>query len=339
LTSPPPVALVASPPSLPPFQIPHPTNLCLWPGCRCLQKEYLSFYDLDFHIKTYHARQCPWPTCNTQRSFRRRSDLLRHMESVHSGARRFICDSPGCSKSYSRSDKLTAHRRTHSTTTSRRPVPDINARAFGIRDSIHMDIRGFSFSQTEPTQGRNSGPRPGPVEPSTKLSQEEVMDSLGDSPQGPTYSFDQIRSSRTNPNDSQMSYHTLPSRSDGSDRSNNPALCSPTHVPEDPDSRNGENFSGAHVLLQTKYMDNVAGIGTHASNPIASGRSYSLSSQVPVSMGSLWLHPSPVMNSMDLWGSADYHLDLERDLPFSPIITYPLLFSGQANSLSVKHLR
>jgi len=298
LTSPPPLALVASPPSLPPCQIPHPTNLCLWPGCRCLPKEYSSFYDLDFHIKTYHARQCPWPTCNTQRSFRRRSDLLRHMESVHSGARRFICDSPGCSKSYSRSDKLTAHRRTHSTTTSRRPVPDINARAFGIRDSIHMDIRGFSFSQTEPTQGQNSGPRTGPVEPSTELSPVQFMDSLGGSPQGPTYSFDQIRSSRTHPNDSQMSYHTIPVRSDCSDRSNNPTLCSPTHVPEDPGrigAHGGEDFSGAHVLLRTDNMDNMAGIVSPTGNPMASGRSYSLSSQVPVSMGSMSLHLSPMM--------------------------------------------
>jgi hypothetical protein len=314
LTSPPPLALVASPPSLPPFQIPHPTNLCLWPGCRCLQKEYLSIYDLDFHIKTYHARQCPWPTCNTQRSFRRRSDLLRHMESVHSGARRFICDSPGCSKSYSRSDKLTAHRRTHSTTTSRHPVPDINAKAFGIRNSIHMDIRGFSFSQTEPTQGQNSGPRSGPVEASTELLPMQFMDLLGDSSQGPTYSFDQIQSSRTNPNDSQMSYHAKPARSAGSERSNNPAL---THMPEGSDSWNGQDVSEAHVLLQTDNMDNMAGIGTDTSNPIASGRSYSLSSQVPVSMGSLWLHPSPVMSSMDLWDSADYHLNLERSAIFA----------------------
>jgi hypothetical protein len=315
LTSPPP--LLASTPPLPPFQIPHPTNLCLWPGCRCLQKEYLSFYDLDFHIKTYHTRQCPWPTCNTQRSFRRRSDLLRHMESVHSGARRFICDSPGCSKSYSRSDKLTAHRRTHSTTTSRRPVPDINARAFGIRDSIHMDIRGFSVSPTEPTQGQNSGPRTGPVEPSTELSPVQSKNSLGDSLQGPTYSFDQIRSSRTLANDSQMSYHTLLVRSDGSDRSNNPALCNPTHVPEDPDSRNGEDFPGAHFLLQTNNMDNMAGIATPLSNPMASGRSYSLSSQVPASMGSLSLHLSPRMNSIGLWDSAEYHLDFQRSAIFA----------------------
>jgi hypothetical protein len=276
----------------------------LWPGCRCLQKEYLSFYDLDFHIKTYYARQCPWPTCNTQRSFRRRSDLLRHMESVHSGARRFICDSPGCSKSYSRSDKLTAHRRTHSTTTSRHPVPDINARAFGIRDN-YMDIRGYAFLQREPTQGQNSGPRTG------------LIDSLGDSPQGPTYSFGQNRSPRTHPNDPQMSYHARPARSAGSERSNNPALCSPTHIPDDSDSWNGQDVSGAHVLLQTDNMDNMAGIGTPTSNPMASGHSHSLSSQVPVSMGSLSLHPSPMMNSNDLWDSADHHLDFQRSAIFA----------------------
>lgn len=316
LTSAPPPLASTSP--LPPFQIPHPTNICLWPGCRCLQKEYLSFYDLDFHIKTYHTRQCPWPTCNTQRSFRRRSDLLRHMESVHSGARRFICDSPGCSKSYSRSDKLIAHRRTHSTTTSRRPVPDVNARAFGIRDSIHMEIHGLSVSPTEPTQGQNSGPRTGPVEPSTELSPVQFMDSLGGSPRGPTYSFDQIRCARTHPNGSHMSYHTIPVRSDGSERSNNPAMCSPTHVPSDPDSRNGEeDFPGAHVLLQTNNMDNMAGIATPTSNPMASGRSYSLSSQGPVSMGSLSSNIFPMMKPNDPWDSADHHLDFQRSAVFA----------------------
>ena len=72
-----------------------------------------------------------------------------------------------------------------------------------------MDIRGFSVSPTEPTQGQNSGPRTGPVEPLTELSPVQSKNSLGDSPKGPTYSFDQIRSSRTLANDSQMSYHTL----------------------------------------------------------------------------------------------------------------------------------
>jgi len=89
-----------------------PINFCLWPGCRSTQN-FLTSNDLDFHFQTDHLRQCPWPTCHIQRSFHRRSDLLRHMESVHSGARRFSCDHLGCSKAYSRKDKLTAHKRSH----------------------------------------------------------------------------------------------------------------------------------------------------------------------------------------------------------------------------------
>jgi hypothetical protein len=88
-------------------------HICLWPGCRSAQRTFLTSHDLDFHIQTYHMRQCPWPTCVIQRSFRRRSDLPRHMESVHSGVRRFICHFPSCYKAYSRKDKLTAHKRSH----------------------------------------------------------------------------------------------------------------------------------------------------------------------------------------------------------------------------------
>jgi Zinc finger, C2H2 type len=96
-----------------PLPMPPSMNLCLWPGCKSFQNDFLTSHDLDFHVQTYHMRQCPWPTCNIQRPFRRRSDLIRHMESVHSGIRHFICDFPGCYKTYSRSDKLTAHKRSH----------------------------------------------------------------------------------------------------------------------------------------------------------------------------------------------------------------------------------
>jgi hypothetical protein len=97
------------PPPLPMYL----AHICLWPGCKSAQRNFLTSHDLDFHIQTYHMRQCPWPTCVIQRSFRRKSDLLRHMESVHSGVRRFICDFPGCYTAYSRKDKLTAHKRSH----------------------------------------------------------------------------------------------------------------------------------------------------------------------------------------------------------------------------------
>jgi hypothetical protein len=95
------------PPPLPMYL----AHICLWAGCKSAQRSFLTSHDLDFHIQTYHMRQCPWPTCVIQRSFRRKSDLLRHMESVHSGVRRFICDVPCCYTAYSRKDKLTAHKR------------------------------------------------------------------------------------------------------------------------------------------------------------------------------------------------------------------------------------
>lgn len=122
---------------LSPFPMPYLTNLCLLPGCKSLQKEFLTSQDLDFHIQTYHMRQCPWPTCNIQKSFRRRSDLLRHMESVHSGIRRFACDLPGCNKTYARSDKLTAHKRSHFNRIPRRPTSDVNTRLFETRGETH----------------------------------------------------------------------------------------------------------------------------------------------------------------------------------------------------------
>jgi len=95
------------------FPIAPPINYCFWPGCGSIQKAFLTSNDLDCHIQTHHIRSCPWPSCNIQRSFRRRSDLLRHMESVHSGVRRFMCGFPGWDKAHSRKDKLTAHKRSH----------------------------------------------------------------------------------------------------------------------------------------------------------------------------------------------------------------------------------
>ena len=132
-------------PSLLPM--PHPTsNVCFWPGCTSLQKEFVSSPELDFHIQTFHMQHCPWPTCTVQKSFRRRSDLLRHMESVHSGIRRFACNFPGCSKSYARSDKLTAHKRSHGNRVARRPILDINTRLFNAHSSFWSTVQMASFS-------------------------------------------------------------------------------------------------------------------------------------------------------------------------------------------------
>jgi hypothetical protein len=93
-------------------------NNCLWTGCKAPQSGFLTSQDLDFHVQTFHLRLCPWPVCRKGKAFRRRSDLTRHIESVHSGHRRYVCDIPGCTKAYARNDKLTAHKRTHSVNTT-----------------------------------------------------------------------------------------------------------------------------------------------------------------------------------------------------------------------------
>jgi Zinc finger, C2H2 type len=141
----------AIPPPLP-FPVPYITNQCLWPGCKSLQKEFLTSHDLDFHIHTYHMQQCPWPTCSTGKAFRRRSDLLRHMESVHSGTRRYLCDFPLCKRSYARSDKLTAHKRSHFNRASRLPVPDMNTRLFGLRAKLDEHSPEEPIEKTHPSQ-------------------------------------------------------------------------------------------------------------------------------------------------------------------------------------------
>ena len=103
-----------------PHQVPDPivefysqAFHCMWPDCRARTRSFLFSSDLDQHIRTYHLRRCPWPTCSIRKPFRRRSDLTRHVQSVHSGGRKHCCDVPGCGKVYARSDKLTAHKRIH----------------------------------------------------------------------------------------------------------------------------------------------------------------------------------------------------------------------------------
>jgi hypothetical protein len=86
---------------------------CHWIGCKAKPTEFLTTAHLHHHTLTYHLQRCPWPSCNTRNAFRRRSDLNRHVESVHSGRRRFICNVPGCKRAFARSDKLTAHKKLH----------------------------------------------------------------------------------------------------------------------------------------------------------------------------------------------------------------------------------
>jgi hypothetical protein len=83
--------------------------LCSWAWCKSKEKPFLTQTALDYHIKTYHLHQCPRPFC-TSNSFKRNSDLKRHIASVHSGNRQYSCDATGCKLKFARKVKLTAHK-------------------------------------------------------------------------------------------------------------------------------------------------------------------------------------------------------------------------------------
>jgi hypothetical protein len=173
---------------------------------------------------------------------------------------------------------------------------------------------------------------------STEMSRQLSTDSIGAHSQGTTYSstvysFDHIRSSSMYHNGSQMPYHVPSVRSDGSDRSNSPVdFYNPTHQDlqefENYSYQNGEDFPGAHPMLQRNSMVN----GAPAHVPMSSGPSYnsfgseeemfsltadssSLPSQVPVSKDPLSFHPSAMMNPNDLWDSPAHFLDSQRSSP------------------------
>jgi hypothetical protein len=171
---------------------------------------------------------------------------------------------------------------------------------------------------------------------STEMSRHPSMDSTGTHSQGTSYSgtinsFDQIRSSRMYPSDSQMSYHVSSVRSDASDRSHSPvntAFCTPTQSDltdfENYSYQNGEDLSGAHPMY---HRNSIASVATPAHVPLTSGSSYnmfapsgdemflsSLSSQGPVSRDSISYNPSAMMDSPALWDSTDF-LDSRRSSP------------------------
>jgi hypothetical protein len=120
---------------------------CVWPGCKARKRFFSLPADLDHHVQTYHLHRCPWPTCRTGKPFRRRSDLTRHLGSVHSGSRKHRCVFPGCEKAYGRSDKLTAHRRTHEKDPA---APEFKGSSFDLASDPYWTFgpwgNGFSSS-------------------------------------------------------------------------------------------------------------------------------------------------------------------------------------------------
>lgn len=126
---------------------------CFWTGCKAKTKSFLLSTDLAHHIQTYHLHQCPWPTCSTQKPFRRRSDLTRHLASgVHSGNRRYRCLVQGCGKAYSRSDKLAAHKRTHGIADSSTHINTGNqaSHATGHAQGQETSVTGLGYMPRTP---------------------------------------------------------------------------------------------------------------------------------------------------------------------------------------------
>lgn len=101
---------------------------CNWKGCNSRSRAFLNPSDLARHTETYHHKRCPSPVCHFRKPFCRRSDLNRHLRTVHSESRTHRCDFPRCGKLYARSDKLTAHKRTHGSDST---SPESNAATLG----------------------------------------------------------------------------------------------------------------------------------------------------------------------------------------------------------------
>lgn len=208
----------------------------------------------------------------------------------------------------------------------------------GYSDSLNSFHVGQE-TQTAQVHGRGSfsGFSRGPWKTelsSTEMSRHPSMDSIGTHSQG-TYSstvnsFDQIRSARMYPDDSQMSFNVSPVRSDASDRSNSPVYTPTQQELGDFDNyayQNGEDLSGAHPMFHRSSIATIAtaaGIAGPAYNmftptgddifvSMPTG-SLPLPGDCPVSRDSLSFIPSAIMNSPpELWDT-DF-LDSQRSSP------------------------
>ena len=247
-------------------------------------------------------------------------------------------------------------------------------------------IQSFNVSQEDQSgqnhgRGSFSGSSMGPWSAelsSAEMSRHPSMDSIGAHSQGTTYSsavnsYDQNRSARMFPSDSQMSYH-VSSRSDSSDNSDSPvntALYTPTGLEisefENYSYQNGEDLSGDRPMF---HRNSITGVATPAHIPLTSGPPFnmfppfddelfpslttapnSLSSQGPVSRDSVSCNPSAMMDPPALWDSADFLdsrgsspalLDAPWTLPSQQMMTSttnsPLNYSPSLDSLSPRYV-
>ncbi|KAL2862619.1 uncharacterized protein BJX67DRAFT_365887 [Aspergillus lucknowensis] len=55
--------------------------------------------------------RCKWQGCRSYTSFRRETDLLRHLRTVHVSPKAYPCPEPNCDKGFGRKDHLRTHQR------------------------------------------------------------------------------------------------------------------------------------------------------------------------------------------------------------------------------------
>ncbi|KAK7952469.1 C2H2 transcription factor [Apiospora aurea] len=86
--------------------------MCRWHGCpRDPDKPFGSKNKLRRHVTT-HTHYKPFECHDCGEGFSARQALEQH-ERCHSGAKPYMCDTPGCGKAFKQKSALTMHKRTH----------------------------------------------------------------------------------------------------------------------------------------------------------------------------------------------------------------------------------
>lgn len=57
--------------------------------------------------------QCKWLGCRSSASFRRETELIRHLKTIHIAPNAYPCLEPNCGVAFGRKDHLKAHVKTH----------------------------------------------------------------------------------------------------------------------------------------------------------------------------------------------------------------------------------
>lgn len=53
--------------------------------------------------------RCEWKGCTSRSTFRRKAELLRHIQTIHVSPSAYACPEPDCTRSFARKDRLQSH--------------------------------------------------------------------------------------------------------------------------------------------------------------------------------------------------------------------------------------